>query len=124
MTATALLKQSGRPAEAAPANLTPIDLDRLNVQGALQFRMDTKYLVSADEARDLPTWFPREAGVLQIEGKREFSYLSINFDTPNLDCYRAAAFSRRRRFKVRTRAYLDSQSAFLEVKIRGRRGVT
>lgn len=108
----------------APSRLIPLGLDQLNAGASLQTRLDTKYLVKAEDLECLASWLPAGSGVLEIEDKREFAYYSINFDTARLDCYRDAAFSRRRRFKVRTRAYLDSQLAFLEVKIRGRRGIT
>jgi hypothetical protein len=48
----------------------------------------------------------------------------VYFDTPNRDSYLAAAHKRRRRFKVRTRSYLDSGLCSLEVKTRERRGLT
>lgn len=56
--------------------------------------------------------------VLEVEGRREFGYESIYFDTPDLVCWRATAHRRRRRFKVRTRRYADRGDTFLEVKVR------
>jgi hypothetical protein len=46
--------------------------------------------------------------VLEIDGARSFAYDSTYFDTPDLDAYLLAATRRRRRFKVRTRTYVDS----------------
>lgn len=124
MTPATLVEAGQRLTAVSAAPLIPIGLDQLNSGAALQTRLDTKYLVSAQDLNALPTWLPAGSGILEIDGKQEFAYYSVNFDTPKLDCYRAAAFGRRRRFKVRTRAYLDSQIAFLEVKIRTGRGVT
>jgi hypothetical protein len=62
--------------------------------------------------------------VLEIDGNRCFRYESVYFDTEDLASYYAAARGRRRRFKVRTRAYLDSGRCALEVKTRGGRGET
>ena len=57
-------------------------------------------------------------------GRRRFRYVSTYFDTDDLVSYRATAFARRRRFKVRTRSYLDTGGSWLEVKTPGARGST
>ena len=64
------------------------------------------------------------ARVLAIDERRRFSYTSTYFDTPGLEAFMLAARKRRRRFKVRTRTYLDSGLCFLEVKTCGARGST
>ena len=46
------------------------------------------------------------------------------FDTPELTTYRQHAHGRRRRVKIRTRAYLDSKECLLELKFVGARGET
>jgi hypothetical protein len=61
---------------------------------------------------------------LEIDGARSFGYESVYFDTADLAGYRGAAHGRRRRFKVRTRTYLDSETTVLEVKTQGGRGET
>jgi hypothetical protein len=48
----------------------------------------------------------------------------VYFDTPTLASYHATAHGRRRRFKVRTRSYLDSGACTLEVKTSDARGRT
>ncbi len=62
--------------------------------------------------------------VLEISGLRIFRYESVYFDTPELASYLGAARGRRRKFKVRTRTYLDSRQSVLEVKTAGGRGET
>ena len=57
--------------------------------------------------------------MLEIDGRRAFRYESVYFDTPELTSYRLTAHRRRRRFKVRTRTYLDSGLCWLEVKTPG-----
>lgn len=104
--------------------LPPVGLEALNAEAALQTRIDTKYLITAEEAEEIPTFLPDGSAVLEINGKRQFAYHSVYFDTPEMDSYFGSAHRHRRRFKVRTRAYLDSDIAFLEIKIRGARGVT
>jgi hypothetical protein len=62
--------------------------------------------------------------VLTIEDRRSFRYESVYFDTPDGIAYLAAARRRPRRFKVRTRSYLDAGRCLVEVKTRNGRGQT
>lgn len=104
--------------------LEPIGLDELNQQAALQTRMDRKYVLShADLQRVLGEVSP-DTRALEIRGARSFGYESVYFDTPDLTSYHLTAHRRRRRFKLRTRTYLDSAECWLEVKTRDRRGRT
>jgi hypothetical protein len=100
----------------------PITLDELNNEAALLTRKDRKYLVPMLLARLLV--LQNDLQVLEIEARRSFRYESVYFDTPDRVSYLAAAHKRRRRFKVRTRSYLDSSLCSLEVKTRERRGLT
>jgi len=67
---------------------------------------------------------PRDARILDIDGRRLFRYASVYFDTADLVSFRLTALRRRRRFKIRTRTYLDSGLCLLEVKTEGVRGGT
>ena len=104
--------------------LEPIDLGRLEASAALLARTDRKYAVAVDDAVALAAGIRPDTQVLEIDGLREFRYETVYFDTPALDTYLAAARSRPRRAKVRTRAYLDSGLCMLEAKVRDRRGTT
>ena len=95
------------------ADLAPVTLDELNAAAALQTRRDRKYVLTPDELGRLLADLP-PARVLEIDGSRSFAYDSTYFDTPELDAYRLAATRRRRRFKVRTRTYVDTGSCFVE----------
>jgi hypothetical protein len=108
----------------AIASLAPIALTELDAVAALRTRKDRKYLVPAAEVEGLVAGAGSRSRVLEIDGLRTFRYESVYFDTPDFDCYRAAARRRPRRSKVRTRSYLDSAVAFLEVKARQGRGLT
>ncbi|MGW6005963.1 polyphosphate polymerase domain-containing protein [Oerskovia enterophila] len=126
---TTLLPDGATPDTlAAPhAGFSPISLDELVESASLQTRIDRKYVLHRAEARTvLADLVEREAGVrvLDIDGRRDFAYESVYFDTPDLTSYHLAAHRRRRRFKVRTRTYLDSGEAWLEVKTRAARGST
>ena len=105
-------------------NFSTITLDELNAEAGLLTRMDRKYLVPPDDAQEVIDALAPKAQVLQIDGLRSFQYASTYFDTPSLDAFFLAAYKRRRRYKVRTRTYLDSDLCFLEVKTNGSREAT
>jgi hypothetical protein len=104
--------------------LAPIDLDELTALADLQTRKDRKYLVPQSLVDALVADAGPGTRVLTIEGARSFRYESVYFDTVDLISYLGAARRRPRRFKVRTRSYLDSGNCVLEVKTRDTRGRT
>jgi hypothetical protein len=104
--------------------LDPIGLDELNERAELQTRVDRKYLLPTGELAALLTEAGPDARVLKIGDARSFAYQSVYFDTPELITYQLTAHRRRRRFKIRTRTYLDSGMCWLEVKTCGRREST
>lgn len=102
--------------------MAPVGLAELVERAALQTRVDRKYVVPAEALPHLLEQLAPHARVLDIDGERTFRYESVYFDTPRLVSYHSAAYRRRRRFKVRTRTYLDTAECWLEVKISGARG--
>jgi len=104
--------------------LEPIGLDELMVQAALQTRVDRKYLVPPEVLAKVVGELAGDLKVLEIEGNRLFRYQSVYFDTPDYRCFRSHLQGRRRRFKIRTRCYLDSGECQLEVKMKGSRSQT
>ncbi len=104
--------------------LPRIGLAELMERAALQTRVDRKYIVPVGEAAWLLETLAPEAVVLEINGVRQFTYESRYFDTPELSSYHRTAHRHRRRFKVRTRTYVDSGTCWLEVKVPGPRGST
>ncbi|WP_314326208.1 polyphosphate polymerase domain-containing protein [Paenarthrobacter ilicis] len=104
--------------------LPAVGLEELTTEAALLTRVDRKYLVPSATARRILEGFTAEARVLEMDGKRIFDYDSVYFDTAALDSYMRAAHGRRRRFKIRTRTYVDSAVSFLEVKTEGAREAT
>ncbi|BBH67983.1 VTC domain-containing protein [Actinoplanes sp. OR16] len=109
---------------SVPAHLAAIDLAELTEKAALQTRVDRKYLLLATAASKILKGLDPCTRVLEIDGLRTFRYRSVYFDTPDLISFRLTAHRRRRRFKVRTRTYLDSERCWLEVKTEGYRGGT
>lgn len=105
------------------AGLPAIGLDEVLAEAELQTRTDRKYLVPTLSFEALVDGLEGYR-VLEIDGLRTFRYESVYFDTEDLTSYRGAAHGRRRKFKVRTRTYLDSDLCVLEVKTEGGREQT
>lgn len=101
-----------------------IGLPAVTAAADLQTRVDRKYLLTAGEFAGIAPDLSRHLRALEIGGRRAFGYASVYFDTPDLLTYRQHLQGRRRRYKIRTRAYLDSGDCLLEVKCAGGREET
>lgn len=106
------------------AGFVPISLEELVAEAELLTRVDRKYVMTEAQADTVLAALPERTGVLTIGGRRAFAYESCYFDTPDLLSFRMAAHGRRRRFKLRTRSYIDTEDAYLELKTRGARSMT
>jgi hypothetical protein len=115
---------AGEALRSTTAAMSTVGLEEVIATANLQTRMDRKYLVPADVFAHFAETVRERFAVLEISGRRLFGYESVYFDTHGLTAYREHAHGRRRRFKVRTRTYLDSGECVLEVKLRGGRGET
>ncbi|MCK0113301.1 polyphosphate polymerase domain-containing protein [Ornithinimicrobium sp. F0845] len=104
--------------------LATISLAALQSEAELLTRVDRKYLLPLPEATRALAGLGEGSRVLEIEGRTRSDYASTYFDTPERDSFRSTATARRRRWKVRTRSYLDSGDCWVEVKTRGPRGLT
>lgn len=106
------------------SDFAPISLDALNHKAAMLERLDHKYLVSeAVLCQALPE-LARHFDVLEIDGKRAFTYDTCYFDDDAHHSYFDHHQGRRRRCKIRVRRYNDAQLCFVEVKLKDRRGQT
>jgi VTC domain len=101
-----------------------IGLEELETAAALQDRIDTKYLVSLDVFASLAERLSDTHAVLEIDARRSFRYHTVYFDTETLTTYRDHMQRRRRRYKCRSREYVDSGVCTFEVKLKGLRGRT
>lgn len=99
-----------------------VGIESMDNVSSLEQRFDRKYIVSEEEAQFFFGMLPGSLAALEISGKRAFAYESWYFDTADLESFRATAYRRRRRWKVRTRTYLDAQKSLVEVKLRDHRG--
>lgn len=110
--------------EAAVADRKGISLSEVMENAALQTRVDKKFLVTPEQFTEFAARLGEEFYVMQIEGIRSFQYRSTYFDTPDFEQYRAHRQGRRKRYKVRSRTYVDTDLCMFEIKTKGRRGST
>jgi hypothetical protein len=113
-----------RVIEATDRLRQTMSLEEVTSAAALQTRVDRKYLMPVGVFELLVECLGQRMAVLEIQGRRLFSYESVYFDTPQLAAYHQHAHQRRRRVKVRTRTYLDSGDCLLEIKVVGAHGET
>ncbi len=106
------------------AGLPGISLHAVDEMAGLQTRVDRKYVIDPHVVSDLVGSLEDSLSVLDIDGVRTSGYESVYFDTSDHALYLAAAHGRRRRFKVRTRMYMESGLCMLEIKTKGNRGQT
>jgi hypothetical protein len=106
------------------SGLGSVTLAEVMASAAQLTRVDRKYLVSVDIAQAL---LDRVAGthrLLVIDGRASTTYRSTYFDTADLETARAHVQGRRRRWKARSRLYVEDQLCRLEVKTKDARGAT
>lgn len=108
----------------AVTNRQGIPLAEVMANAALQTRVDKKFLLTPDQFTAFTDRLGDEFAVLEINGLRSFRYRSTYFDTPDFEQYVAHRQGRRRRYKIRSRTYVDTQLCMFEVKTKGRRGTT
>ena len=104
--------------------LDPISLRALDERAALLQRVDVKYLVDRDVLAVLIERLAGDHDVLEIEGRRQFAYDTVYFDTEDLRCFRDHGADVKPRFKARTRRYVDAGDCVFEVKVKREDGST
>jgi hypothetical protein len=113
------------PAEAwLQATFRPISLAALNAKAAMLERLDNKYVVRADVLREAVPALAERFDMLEIDGRRAFTYETCYFDDSGRRSYFDHHQGRRQRMKVRVRRYTDAGLCFVEVKLKDKRGVT
>jgi hypothetical protein len=105
-------------------DLRTVGLDTLVDHAALMERTDRKYIVRVDTARALVDAIADTHRVLKIEGRRSTTYKSLYFDTPDLSSVQAHIQRRRRRWKVRSRLYVEDDLCRVDVKTKDNTGAT
>ena len=102
----------------------PIGLDALNAKAEMLERLDNKYVVGVSVLGHATAELARHFDLLEIEGRRKFTYETCYFDDANRQSYFNHHQGRRRRAKVRIRKYLEAGLCFVEVKLKDKRGAT
>ena len=105
-------------------SLRPISLEALDERAALLRRVDHKYVADRDQLADLIERLGADHDVLEIDGRRAFSYDTVYVDTEDLRCFRDHIADVRPRFKARTRCYVDAGNCVFEVKVKNAEGET
>lgn len=82
----------------------------------LQNRVDSKYVFHVNDFINVLESIKNDYRVLEIDGKRIFSYESLYFDTDDYMLYKFHHNGKLNRLKVRFRKYLDSGLTYFEVK--------
>jgi hypothetical protein len=101
-----------------------VGLAELEASSALQDRMDSKYVISLADFATLTERLLATHAALEIDGRRAFRYRTTYFDTGERRIFRDHIQERRRRYKCRSREYVDSGLCLFEVKLKGPRGRT
>ena len=102
----------------------PIGLKQLNAKAHMLKRLDNKYVVREAVLRNALEDLIAQFDVLEIDGKRVFTYETCYFDDAKNSSYFDHLRGRRQRFKVRVRKYTDAQMCFVEMKLKDKRGIT
>jgi hypothetical protein len=100
-----------------------VGLDRV-VKLVTDQRIDTKFLLREGQAFDLISELAGHYRVLDIDGRRFTKYRTQYFDTESFVLFRRHHVGAANRYKVRSRTYLNTNLAFVEIKRKSRRGVT
>jgi len=101
-----------------------ITLAQLDASAPLFSRQDRKYIVPEEVLDEALGEWSQNFDVLEIDGNRSFLYRSLYFDDNRYSNFHDHHMGRRIRFKVRTRHYVDTDTYYLEMKLKGTRGRT
>ena len=98
-------------------DFSSLSLVDLNQRAALMQRSEKKYIIKEDMLLELLSSVKNEFQILEIEGKRSFSYDNIYMDTKEYLFYYQHEDKIKNRTKIRTRKYMDSDDlCFFEYK--------
>ena len=91
---------------------------------SLMDRVDTKFLIPLEKLSLILNKLKPHYSSLDIDGKRIFTYHNTYFDTAEHLFYHMHHQGKLNRYKVRHRYYADTQTGFLEVKLKNNKGRT
>ena len=91
---------------------------------SLMDRVDSKFVVAAELLPYLLQESCRDYSLLSVDGIRQSGYLNVYFDTDGYSYYLMHHNGKLNRIKVRHRHYVDTGTAFLEIKVKTNKGRT
>ena len=103
--------------------MKPITLDEMSAV-KLMNRIDTKYLVTEAQLKEIFTRIQNAYYAQEVEGNRLSPYYTMYYDTPELTMFIIHHNRHLVRDKVRVRTYIDSHLTFCEVKHKNNKGRT
>ncbi len=101
-----------------------ISLEALNGKAAMLSRIDNKYVLDKAALMAVMPDLTKHFEVLEIDRRRAFTYNTRYFDTSEYSAYYEHHQGLRKGFKVRVRRYVDAELCYLELKVKGQRGMT
>ena len=101
-----------------------ITLDQLNSKAAMMSGIDNKYIVKAENLMGMVPQLLETFDILEISDQRAFAYDTRYYDDVDHSTFNEHHQGRRQRIKVRAREYVGAGLCFLEVKVKGLRGMT
>lgn len=106
--------------------LTKIEsIDLTQMEGVkLMDRTDTKFTFEFSKLSAVFNDIAPYYFVLDIESKRIFHYKTLYYDTEDLNLYTRHHNGHLNRYKIRHRTYLETNTAYLEVKFKSNKGRT
>lgn len=99
-------------------------LEQLNSKAAMMSRIDNKYIVEAENLTKMVPQLSETFDILEISDQRAFGYDTRYYDDLDRTTFHEHHQGRRQRMKVRARKYVGADLCFLEVKVKGLRGMT
>lgn len=93
----------------------PISLQEMNGVALLN-RTDTKYVMAVDTLTAVLPDLVNDYRILQVAGSRQNHYQTLYFDTPDFALYHRHHAGALDRYKIRSRTYVESKLAVLEIK--------
>ena len=97
--------------------IDPISLEEMDVI-KLMNRQDTKYVFNQAQLPAILSKLKEHYRVLEIDGLREMTYGNVYFDTKDFRFYNLHHNGKLNRYKIRNRAYVESDLAFCELKFK------
>ena len=101
-----------------------ISLDEINQKVRMMKRVDTKYWFHVDDLWEVLQDIRDEYLILEIDGARNFTYITTYFDTAKNKMYTDHHNGKLNRYKIRHRYYVESDYSFLEIKFKNNKGRT